>query len=506
MSLSLATLSIPRWAVIAAMAASMLFAGWGAVHRAPWSDEGWFSSPAYNLAFHGHMGTTVMDPQAPGLTRIAEHTYWVFPLYLAGQGIWYKVFPHTVLGTRAFSIAWTPVALWGLWALLRKLFPGTSVGELACILLATSFVFMDNAGFGRPDVMCMALGLLGLGLYAELRERSLPLAMMAANACIAVSGLSHPNGVYHLLALVALVFWWDRRRLGVVPVLAAVLPYVVFAGLWSIYILQDKQAFIDQMAFNGANGGNSRLPASWNPVWIIWTEIRDRYLYVFGLMTRGLSLIKVFALVAYVGAVIACAMSATLRKMPGVQALLLLLAVYFAGMCVFNQKLSYYLVHIVPVYAALLAVAVCWLWEIWPGRRLLVAAGVAGLIVVEMSGIGVKAMTRSYIPAQREMVGYVRSQARPGDLIVGTAALVYELDFDTRLCDDPYLGTRSGRVPDIIILESLYRPMYTAWEKERPEDWARISKRLSEYRRVRQIGEYEIYLRAERTAGEERTH
>lgn len=488
------------------MAGSMLLAGWGAVHRAPWSDEGWFSSPAYNLAFHGHMGTTVMDPHAPGLTRIAAHTYWVLPLYLVGQGLWFTVFPHTLLGTRAFSIAWTPVALWGLWTLLRRLFPGTSVAPLACILLATSFVFMDNAGFGRPDVMCAALGLLGLGLYAELRERNLSLAMLAANACMAASGLTHPNGIYHLLALVALVLWWDRRRLGFLPIAAAAAPYIVFAGLWSIYILQDKQAFIDQMAFNGANGGNSRLPASWNPLLIIWSEIRDRYLYVFGLMTGGLSLIKVFALIAYVGAVIICAANSTLRKMPGVQALLLLLAVYFGGMCVFNQKLSYYLVHILPIYAALLAVAICWLWEIWPRRRLLIAAGVAGLIIVEMSGIAVKAMTRSYIPAQRAAVQFVQSQARPGDMIVGTAALLYEMDFDTRLRDDPYLGTRSDLVPDIIILEGLYRPLYTAWEKERPADSARISQRLSEYRLVRRIGEYEIYLRPERVGGEAKTY
>ena len=97
------------------------------------------------------------------------------------------------------------------------------------------------------------------------------------------------------------------------------------------------------------------------------------------------------------------------------------------------------------------------------------------------------------------MLLFVRSQSRPGDLIVGTAALVYEMDFDPRLSDDPYLGVRSGRVPDVIILDSLlYAPLYAGWEIERPADMKLIHQRLSEYRKVRQIGDYEIYLRPER--------
>ena len=30
--------------------------------RAPWQDEAWFGSPAYNLATRGFLGTTVLDP------------------------------------------------------------------------------------------------------------------------------------------------------------------------------------------------------------------------------------------------------------------------------------------------------------------------------------------------------------------------------------------------------------------------------------------------------------
>ena len=29
--------------------------------RAPWCDEAWFGNPAYNLAYKGFMGTTILD-------------------------------------------------------------------------------------------------------------------------------------------------------------------------------------------------------------------------------------------------------------------------------------------------------------------------------------------------------------------------------------------------------------------------------------------------------------
>ena len=32
------------------------------IMRAPWCDEAWFGNPAYNLAYKGFMGTTVLEP------------------------------------------------------------------------------------------------------------------------------------------------------------------------------------------------------------------------------------------------------------------------------------------------------------------------------------------------------------------------------------------------------------------------------------------------------------
>src|SRR5436853_7052035 len=52
-----------------------------ALSRRPWSDEGWFASPALNLATNGSMGSPVLDSSS-WLPGIHQYTYWVLPLHL----------------------------------------------------------------------------------------------------------------------------------------------------------------------------------------------------------------------------------------------------------------------------------------------------------------------------------------------------------------------------------------------------------------------------------------
>src|SRR5215471_16620494 len=70
-----------------------------ALTKAPTGDEAWFSSPAYNLAFKGYMGTSVLDPGSgtpvlhtgTRLDGIDRYTDWVMPLNLITQAGWYKL-------------------------------------------------------------------------------------------------------------------------------------------------------------------------------------------------------------------------------------------------------------------------------------------------------------------------------------------------------------------------------------------------------------------------------
>jgi hypothetical protein len=486
------SLRVPRIVFAAAIFISLCAGVLAARNRIPWSDEGWFSSGAYNLAHHGFFGTTVLEPQGTGFTRIDRRTYWVMPLYLVGQALWYKVFSATILSTRSFSLfVWYPIGLAAFWLFLSRLKLGPGVPLLGTMLLATSFIFIDNAAFARPDLMCCALGFAGMAAYLNWRETHFYRALFAGNLLVAASGLTHPNGIFHFLGLLVLVLWFDRRRVGWRALAAFALPYLLLGTGYGLWIARDLPAFRDQMLANGTNG---RWSASFSPITILQGEVL-RYLTAFGLVTRGIAMAKVYALTAYVGAVAACLATPSLRSLRSVRLLLTLLACYFAAMCVFNQKLSYYLIHILPLYIALLAVWINWIWTSAIRLRRVVVMAVAALMTIEVSGSLAKALTRSYQVPQRAAVAFIRSHARPDDRICGSAALIYEMDFDPRLRDDPFLGLKSGRLPDVVIIETLYHILYDAWSKERPVEMRAIRERLQIYQLAYHDGDYEVYLR-----------
>jgi hypothetical protein len=226
----------------------------------------------------------------------------------------------------------------------------------------------------------------------------------------------------------------------------------------------------------------------------VWREIRERYLLCFGLITRGVAVFKAYALLAYIAGVAGCLASVRLRQRESTRLFLTLLAVYFTAMCLFNQKLSYYLIHIVPFYIALLAVWISHLWTNHPRVRPVLCCWIGALLAFESGGIVVKARLRSYIASQRPAVKFVLAHTQPDGRIVGTAALLYELGFDPRLRDDPYPGLNSNRAPDVIVVEQSYRMLYERWSTQRPADRHRIDGRLASYTLAYRSGEYEVCL------------
>jgi hypothetical protein len=94
------------------------------------------------------------------------------------------------------------------------------------------------------------------------------------------------------------------------------------------------------------------------------------------------------------------------------------------------------------------------------------------------------------------MIRFLHAHSSPAARIVGSAALIYGLRFDPRLRDDEYLGTRSRRAPDVIIVGPLYKDLYEHyWNKERPTVMRKIDTRLSAYNLVFRNGEYRVYFR-----------
>src|SRR5580704_4832474 len=145
--------------------------------KIPWCDEGWFANPAYNLAFHGNMGTDVLEPSGhylnAYLSGIERHTYVVPPLYLVNLAGWYRLFGFSLLPTRLLSLFWACVALGALFSLVFSLTRRPWLAFLSAALTSLDVLFLWGAVDGRMDMMCSALGLTAIAVYLLLRERNL---------------------------------------------------------------------------------------------------------------------------------------------------------------------------------------------------------------------------------------------------------------------------------------------------------------------------------------------
>src|SRR5438270_8067464 len=171
-------LSRNKFAVMASavLALFLLLAMWTAVTKAPWCDEGWFASPGWNLAFHGFMGTTVLDPASgtpmlstrTRLDGIDRYTYWAMPLNLVTQAGWYKLAGFGLLRMRALSMIWALLALVCWWVVFEKLSDDPYAAMLAVALVAVDTHFLWAASDGRMDMMCACLGVAGLAAYLVL--------------------------------------------------------------------------------------------------------------------------------------------------------------------------------------------------------------------------------------------------------------------------------------------------------------------------------------------------
>ncbi len=478
--------------------------------KRPWSDEGWFASPAYNLITKGSMGTSVLEPVG-WLKGIDKYTFWVAPLHLVTQAGWYEIFGFGLIQMRGLSAAFGLLALFSILVITRELSGDRKVALLAFALLAFDYVFINGASFGRMDMMCAALGLAGLAAYLCLRERNFNRAIFVSHALVVLSGLTHFNGLLYLAGLLFLTFYFDRRRLRWQHAAIAAIPYLAGAAGWGIYILQSPETFLTQ--FRGNAVTDSRLKVLTAPLSGLKAEITQRYLVAYGLGGHlegniGPIVLKILIPIAYLTSIIGVLCTRSLRQHKGHRALLILIAIYFVIMTLLDgQKLAWYLIHIVPLYTALLAVWANHLWTKPQVPRVLVAACLSGFVLLQLGGvlyrIKIDSYRKSYLPA----IAFLKAHAQPASLIVGSADVAFGLGFDRNVTDDFRLGYDSGRKPDFIVVEEIYRDNYNALVRSQPQVLEYVNRLLSEeYEVIYDQMFYKIYAPRKRgAAASERT-
>jgi hypothetical protein len=463
--------------------------------RLPWVDEALFASPAYNLVAKGYMGTSVMETAGTRWKGIDRYTYWTVPLHFLAQAGWYRVFGFGLFSQRALSAAWGLVALAAFFATALLLSGDARIAALAAALIALDTSFIATAASGRMDMMNAALGMAGLAAYLSLRERRLPLAVLTGNSLVCAAGLTHPNGILYLASLAALILYFDRRRISWRVIALTALPYIIGAAGWGLYILRDPALFATQFTGNMSNGPRlSYLKAPWLG---LWTEFVHRYLGYFGLApeSTGLSRLKLIIPVVQVAAVVSVASMKNLRKHAGLCALLVIVAVHFLMLAVYDgQKLPYYLIHTVPLLDVILAAwAVSW----WPHRAPIVAVALTAFVGIQLLTSAQRIRQNPYRNSYQAAVHYLRENGGDRTLTMGSSALDYELGFDGAAIDDPRLGYYSGKTPGFIVVGQVeYAEYFESYRIEEPAVYQHIVQRLAnEYRLVYDQAGQKIYAR-----------
>jgi hypothetical protein len=90
---------------------------------------------------------------------------------------------------------------------------------------------------------------------------------------------------------------------------------------------------------------------------------------------------------------------------------------------------------------------------------------------------------------------FVKERAPRATLIMGSAAFLFDFDYDPRLLDDNYLGADSGKRADVILIEEVYRVNLEGWQTSRAEASSRIAAILDGYSKVYEEGGFEVFFR-----------
>jgi 4-amino-4-deoxy-L-arabinose transferase-like glycosyltransferase len=416
-----------RGPLLAAVALFLL----AAQHRVPNTDEGYFANASLNLARHGFLGTTNIEPSGLGLLRIEQRTYWVMPLLLLLQAAWFLVVPPTAFATRLLSVALAPLALLVFRSLVRRLTADQTVAVVATALLACDYMFLYAGSAARPELLCLTLGLGGLAAYLRFRECSLAGAVAGAGALIGLSLLTHPNGVLYLLVLAVFLLLEDRDRLAPRHLAVVGLVLGLLLSLWGLYGMQDPEAFRAQIVGNSTD----RWPSSWNPLRLLARELAERYGPAYGFLSdHPLALLKAPALAAYLAGVVFLAASLRRRALVGAVPALAAVAAVFALQAVFNQKLVIYLIHMSPWLATCLALAAVAGWRRRPGARLLLVMPLLALMALQAGGFAYMTLLRSAPARQAEVASLLRSVAGEARLVFASSSWAFATAFGRRHC------------------------------------------------------------------------
>jgi 4-amino-4-deoxy-L-arabinose transferase-like glycosyltransferase len=442
---------IPGWATVLFACLLLIVLGTAlAVTHLPLCDEGFYGVPAHVLSVTGALQNPVIESAGVKYLRGIDRTmYWMAPMGMVVQAGAFKVFGFGLPVQRGLSVFCALGALLFWYLTLRRLV-GDRVAALATVVLSADFVFLSLASLGRSDMISLFFAMAALAGYMHWRERSLGLALAAANAACALSGMVHPNGgIAAVVSLAVLTLYLDRTRLRWSHLFGVAACYLVLGAGWGLFIARDPDLFVAQFLGNTAN----RFAGPMTLSRLIQGEIA-RYLSAWGLENaRGVKLVRYLLPMSYLSAILFCAVSRTLRRQSRVL-LLMFVAVSLSLVFLEGSKQGWYLVHLTPFFAAFLAIAANRLWESGNLLARMVTAVQAVIVLLGVAGLVYSASNRNLQRFYQPTVAFLNARVGPRDLVFARSEFYFGLECRTCLKDDANLGALSGRRADYIVLDA----------------------------------------------------
>lgn len=434
----------------------LLLACAGSLTKRPWEDEALYANPAYNLAFQGHMGTTVYELPNTTPGRMATRTYWQPPFHFVLTAVWFKLLGFGVVRLRLLSVLLGLASLVAWYSIFIDLGVSRQQSLLSCAFLSLDYFFQMGASDGRMDMLCFTMGTVGIAIYLHGAGRLSGTAMLAANALVVLSGLTHPMGVVFFAALAFLILYFDRAQISFKLIALGALPYLAGAALWGSYIIQDPGAFREQfLGIVNQTRQASGVSTGFYPLYAIQQEIGRRYIAAFGLGPDVplLNRSKGIVLMAYVVGILAIICIGRLRRDRAAFTVLLMTAIYFFATAFIATSKNYYYLPFTTIPMAACLVLAC-LRSGWTGARQKTLYGMLALIaVVQLAGtvyrIRQDPFHRSYMP----LIRAVEQNSAPGSVVIGAAGLWLGLNPDRTLIHDTTLGCMRGTKPSLVVLE-----------------------------------------------------
>lgn len=473
-------------------------------HR-PQIDEGMFASPAYNLAFNGHFGTTVLEKEKATLTRIDERTYWVMPMYLLNAAVSFKALGFSLFTMRLVNVFWGIVLLAAVYFIALKLSGDKRTALIALLLASCDYMVLETASSARMDMMTAALGFAAIAVYLVLREKNLLLAVLLSHTLIVIDGLTHPNAITAFVALVIVTLWLDLKQLNLRVIFVAAIPYLIGGTAFGIWVLQDTEAFKNQFIDNAMMGG--RMSGLSSPLGNLLREFTEHYPHAYGLGQNsgghtGPIYLKSLMLIGYVIGIIGSFAIKELRQSSHWRLLMVVTLLYFLIMAIIDgQKQTTYLIHIVPLYIILLAGVIGWIWRQNKLPRAVLAIVILGFIALPAGGMALKIKQNTYGNYYDPMIAHLKDNMRSDDYVMGGSELAFGLGFEANIIADGRFGYYTGKRPRYIVYDSATELTWQNSQKFFPEFYEYFPRMLSdEYHVAYENDAYKIYERKWRNA------